>query len=119
MSAADAIALVGRYLDSVNRRDAVAALGCLSEDIAHDLPDGTREIGADALRATLAQRASQTDAQMADIVVMASLDGAHAAAEYTLRQEHEASGRRAALRAGAFFAIDDGRISRISEHVQA
>jgi steroid delta-isomerase-like uncharacterized protein len=60
--------------------------------------------------------------ELRDIVVMASPDGARAAAEFQVHGAYlaqdsglpPARGQRYALPAGAFFALRDGRISRVT-----
>jgi steroid delta-isomerase-like uncharacterized protein len=62
--------------------------------------------------------------RLADIVVMADATGTRAAAEFTVHGEYlatdeglpEARGQRYVLPAGAFYAIRDGRIARVTMH---
>ena len=62
--------------------------------------------------------------RLADIVVMTSSDGTRAAAEYVVHGEYVADdaglpparGQRYVLPGGAFFAIRDGRITRVSNY---
>lgn len=119
MSESDAIALVARYFAAFNMRDWQGAADCVSDDVAHDLPGGAREIGRDKLRLHLAQRARLADETAADIAVMIAPGGGRAAAEFTLRGSVKADGEivRQTLRAGAFFEIDDGRITRLTEYL--
>jgi steroid delta-isomerase-like uncharacterized protein len=120
----DAIALVQRYYDAFNRGDWEAMLACLTDDVAHDLNQGRREHGREAFGAFLARMQASYSEQLRKIVVMASADGLHAAAEYEVHGSYladdeglpPAHGQRYVLPGGAFFDIRDGRISRVSNY---
>lgn len=120
----DAIALIQRYYDAFNRGDWEAMLDCLTDDVAHDLNQGGREHGREAFRAFLARMNRSYREQLQKIVVMASADGLHAAAEYEVHGSYladdkglpPAHGQRYVLPGGAFFDIRDGRISRVSNY---
>jgi steroid delta-isomerase-like uncharacterized protein len=99
-------------------------LACLTDDVAHDLNQGGREHGREAFRAFLARMQASYREQLQKIVVMASADGLHAAAEYEVHGSYladdeglpPAHGQRYVLPGGAFFDIRDGRISRVSNY---
>jgi len=120
----DAIALIQRYYDAFNRGDWEAMLDCLTDDVAHDLNQGDREHGREAFRAFLARMQRSYREQLQKIVVMASADGLHAAAEYEVHGSYladdeglpPAHGQRYVLPGGAFFDLRDGRISRVSNY---
>lgn len=120
----DAVALIERYYEAFNRGDWGAMLACLTEDVAHDINQGGRETGRDAFQAFLGRMERSYREQLRDIVVMASTDGRHAAAEYVVHGEYladdeglpPARGQRYVLPGGAFFDIRDGRIARISNY---
>lgn len=120
----DAIALVQRYYDAFNRGDWEAMLACLTDDVAHDLNQGRREHGREAFGVFLARMQASYSEQLRKIVVMASADGLHAAAEYEVHGSYladdeglpPAHGQRYVLPGGAFFDIRDGRISRVSNY---
>lgn len=120
----DATALVTAYLDAFNRGDRATMLGLLAEDVAHDVNQGGREVGRDAFAAFLARMDRCYRERLADIVVMASADGTRAAAEFVVHGEYlatdeglpEARGQRYLLPAGAFFALRNGRIARVTMH---
>ena len=83
-----------------------------------------REQGREAFAAFLVRMDAHYSERLHDIVVMASPDGERAAAEYVVHGEYrvtdeglpEARGQRYVLPGGAFFAIRDGRISRVTNH---
>lgn len=118
------LALLQRYYDAFNRADWAGMLDCLSEDVAHDLNQGVREIGRPAFAAFLARMATCYREQLDPVVLMATDDGSRGAAEYVVHGQYistdeglpPASGQPYKLPGGAFFAIADGRITRVSNY---
>ncbi|MFD0724891.1 nuclear transport factor 2 family protein [Lysobacter brunescens] len=116
--------LVLAYYAAFNRGDREAMLALLSDDVAHDLNQGAREIGSDAFAAFMARMDRCYREQLRDIVVMASPDGSRAAAEYVVHGEYladdeglpPANGQTYVLPGGAFFEIRDGRIARVTNY---
>jgi steroid delta-isomerase-like uncharacterized protein len=119
-----ATTLILDYYATFNRRDWSAMLSLLTEDVAHDLNQGARETGRDAFAAFLARMDRSYREQLRDIVVMASPDGARAAAEYVVHGEYlvadeglpAAHGQRYVLPGGGFFDIRDGNIARVTNY---
>lgn len=124
MSETESRALVERYLAAFNAADHEGMLACLSEDVAHDVNEGEREIGREAFRWFLGMMARHYREELADIAVMVGEGGGRAAAEFTVRGTYlataeglpEATGQTYALPAGIFFEIDDGLISRVTTY---
>ena len=123
MSARDeALALIGRYYAAFNAGDGEAMLACLSDDVAHDINQGARQVGKAAFRAFLAHMDRCYREQLADIVIMANDDGTRAAAEFTVHGAYMADdeglpparGQTYVLPAGAFFDVAGGAITRVS-----
>lgn len=116
--------LVLAYYAAFNRGDRDAMLALLSDDVAHDLNQGAREIGRDAFAAFMARMDRCYREQLRDIVVMASPDGSRAAAEYVVHGAYltddeglpPANGQTYVLPGGAFFEIRDGRITRVTNY---
>lgn len=121
---ARAVALVQAYYEAFNRGDWPAMQALLADDVAHDLNEGPRETGKPAFAAFQQRMARSYREQLRDIVVMASADGRRVAAEYVVHGEYladdeglpPARGQRYVLPGGAFFAIADGRIARVSNY---
>src|SRR6516225_6235289 len=78
----DAISLIERYYEAFNRGDAKGMLGCLSENVRHDVNQGARRVGKKLFAEFCAHMARCYKERLADIVVMASADGGRAAAEF-------------------------------------
>ena len=73
--------LVLDYYAAFNRGDRTAMLGMLSDDVAHDVNQGAREVGREAFTAFLQRMDRCYREQLKDIVVMANGDGTRVAAE--------------------------------------
>ncbi|HWT09528.1 MAG TPA: ketosteroid isomerase-related protein [Roseomonas sp.] len=118
----DATSLIRAYLDAFNRGDRPAMLALLADDVAHDVNQGGREVGRDAFAAFLARMDRCYRERLVDIVVMAEPTGTRAAAEFVVEGAYlatdeglpPASGQTYRLPAGAFYAIRDGRIARVT-----
>lgn len=122
MTRAAAIALVSRYYAAFNAGTSEGMLVCLAEDVAHDINQGERQSGKPAFRAFLAHMDRCYRERLDDMVIMASDDGARAAAEFTVHGAYlasdeglpEARGQGYVLPALAAFEIADGLITRVS-----
>ena len=119
-----ATALVADYYDAFNRGDRDAMLALLTDDVVHDLNQGTREDGIDTFRRFMQRMDAHYREQLRDIVVMASGDGTRAAAEYVVHGTYlsdddglpPANGQTYVLPGGAFFDIRGDRIARVTNY---
>ncbi len=117
-------ALLRRYYAAFNAADWPAMLDCLTEDVVHDINQGGREIGRAAFAAFLARMERCYAEQVDDLVVMVSADGTRGGAEFTIRGRYlvadeglpPAQGQTYVLPVGAFFAIREGRIARVTNY---
>jgi len=122
MDRAQALALLTRYYAAFNAGDWEGMLDCLSDDVAHDINQGETQRGKDTFRAFLAHMERCYRERLDGIVLMASDDGLRGAAEFTVHGEYlatdeglpEADGQTYQLPAGAFFAMSDGTIDRVT-----
>lgn len=116
--------VIEAYYDAFNRGDREAMLVLLTEDVAHDVNQGGREIGKAAFRAFLARMDRCYRERLVDITVMVSADGRHAAAEFVVEGSYLATdqglpparGQTYRLPAGTFFALAQGRIARVTTY---
>lgn len=116
--------LIRSYYEAFNRGDREAMLALLTDDVAHDLNQGPREMGREAFRAFMARMDRCYAEQLRDIVVMANGDGTRAAAEYVVHGTYKAddeglpkaTGQTYVLPGGAFFDLRDGRIARVTNY---
>ena len=114
--------IISAYLSAFNRGDWPGMLALLADDVVHDINQGGAEHGKPVFAAFLDRMARCYREELRDIVIMVSADGARAAAEFQVHGEYlaqdaglpPAHGQRYALPAGAFFTVEDGRISRVT-----
>jgi steroid delta-isomerase-like uncharacterized protein len=112
------------YYDAFNRRDYEAMLALLTDDVAHDVNEGGREVGRNAFRAFLARMDRCYREEIRDLVVLTAEGGRRAASEFTVHGTYlatdeglpEARGQAYVLPAGAFFEVRDGRIARVTNY---
>jgi len=117
-------ALVLRFCAAFSRADMDGMLDCLADDVVHDVNQGERETGKGAFRAYMEQHARNYREELRDIVVMSIDDGTRAAAEFCVQGVYrhsapglpDASGQRYVLTAGVFFAINQGKIARVTPY---
>ena len=116
--------LIRSYYDAFNRGDSAAMLDHLSEDVIHDVNQGERRVGKEKFRAFNARMNHNYKEELKDIVVLVSKNGTRAAAEFNVhgiyRNSEEglptAKGQTYVLPAGTFFAVKDGKITRVTTY---
>lgn len=116
------IDLIADYYDAFNAGDWERMLAHLAEDVTHDTNQGDRQLGKTAFRAFLAHMERCYKERLEDIVIMASDDGARAAAEFVVHGQYlatdeglpEAKGQTYILPAGAFLELAKGKIVRLT-----
>ena len=117
-------ALVLRFCAAFNRGDLEGMLDCLADDVVHDVNQGERETGKSAFRAYAAEHARKYREEWRDVVVMSVDDGTRAAAEFSVHGVYqgtapgmpEAHGQRYVLTGGVFFAVNQGKIARVTPY---
>jgi steroid delta-isomerase-like uncharacterized protein len=119
-----AVSTVTAYYAAFNAEDDAGMLALLTEDVAHDINQGTREIGREAFGAFMARMRASYLETLTDIVVMAAPDGTRASAEFVVHGKYlvadeglpPARGQTYVLPAGAFFDLRDGKIARVTNY---
>ena len=114
--------ILASYYSAFNAGNSDAMLDLLANEVIHDLNEGPREIGKAVFAAFNQRMARCYREQLVDIVLMASADGRHAAAEFIVEGSYIATdeglptarGQSYRLPAGAFFELHDERITRVS-----
>lgn len=117
-----AIQLIRDYYAAFNRGDTAAMLALLTDDVVHDINQGSRETGRDAFRTFMARMDRSYRETIRDLLVMATADGSRAAAEFVVDGTYlatdeglpEARSQTYSLGAGAFFECRGGRIARVT-----
>jgi len=114
--------LIESYYAAFNSQNVEQFLSLLTEDVIHDINQGGQEIGKQAFRKFLEHMNRCYREEITELVVMTNQDGTRAAAEFVVQgcylQTDEglppAKGQSYRLPAGAFFAIREAKIARIS-----
>ncbi len=120
----ESIKIIVKYYQAFNSGDMNSFFGLLSDDVVHDVNQGKREIGKDAFRQFMACMNNNYKEQLVDIVIMATDDGSCAAAEFLVLGEYlnhdaglpKAKGQKYRLPAGAFFEIENSKITRVTNY---
>lgn len=116
--------LVRRYYDAFNRGDTAGMLALLADDVRHDVNQGGQRIGKAKLKEFCDHMSRCYSERLENMVIMASEDGKRAAAEFVVHGRYTtsdeglppATGQAYILPAGAFLAIDKGRITRVTTY---
>jgi len=114
--------LIRAYYDRFNAGDTEGFLALLTDDVAHDISQGGREVGKEVFRRFLDHMNHCYREKVRDLVVMTDATGTRAAAEFMLDGTYLATdgdlpparGQNYVLRVGAFFEVRGGKIARIS-----
>ncbi|WP_113447048.1 ketosteroid isomerase-related protein [Rhizobium cremeum] len=121
MTAADTIRA---YYDAFNVQDMERFLSLLTDDVAHDINQGDRQIGKETFAKFMDHMNRCYKEELTDMVIMVNADGTRGAAEFIVNGTYlatdeglpEAKGQTYKLPAGAFFELKDGKVARISNY---
>lgn len=116
--------LIRRYYAAFNARDWAGMVSCLADDVVHDVNQGGRHTGKGHFSNFLAHMDRCYREELRDVVILSSVDGARAAAEFTVHGKYlatdeglpPAKGQTYVLPAGAFFEVSNGKITRVTTH---
>jgi steroid delta-isomerase-like uncharacterized protein len=116
--------LIKDYYAAFNAGDETGFMALLTDDVAHDINQGEREIGKPAFAAFWSRMSRCYKETITDIVILTEQSGQRAAAEFVVHGEYlvadeglpPAHGQKYVLPAGAFFTIRDGKVARISNY---
>jgi steroid delta-isomerase-like uncharacterized protein len=119
---AETLKLLRKYYDFFNAGQFDEMLSLLTENVVHDINQGSSEQGIEAFR-TFSQRMERCYREtLTDLQLFANDDGTRAAAEFVVHGTYlctdeglpEASGQTYSLPAGAFFDVSKGLITRVT-----
>ncbi len=116
--------LIQKYYTAFNSSDVQGMLDCLTEDVVHEMNQGKTQIGKTAFQKFLDHMNECYKETLTDIVIMPSSNGDRAAAEFLVLGKYlktdgtlpPASGQEYKIKAGTFFEIRDGKISRVTTY---
>lgn len=116
--------LIKQYYDAFNQQDMKTFLSCLSGNVIHDINQGGCQNGKDAFSKFM-DHMNQCYKEIAtDLVIMVNEDGSRAAAEFIIEGTYlatdnglpEAKQQHYRLPVGAFFSIENNKISRVTNY---
>lgn len=124
MSATETLAVIARYYEAFNKGDINGMLACVTDDVVHDVNQGERRTGKSRFHAFCARMSHHYIEELRGIVVMASVEGNRAAAEFNVHGTYlvseeglpPANGQKYVLPAGTFFAVRGGLIERVTTY---
>ncbi|MEL6298805.1 MAG: ketosteroid isomerase-related protein [Pseudomonadota bacterium] len=117
--------LIQRYYDAFNAGDTDAMLALVSDTIIHDVNQGgERRIGKERFQAFNARMTYHYEEALSDLVIFVNDDGTRAAAEFNVNGTYRmtedglppARDQTYQLPAGTFFAVADGKITRVTTY---
>ena len=116
--------LLRRYYDAFNAGDTATFLNLLTDDVAHDVNEGQREIGREAFARFMDRMNASYRERITNLAFMSSEDGSRGGTEYVVEGTYletdaglpEANGQTYRLPGGAFFEIREGKIARVTNY---
>lgn len=116
--------LITEYYKNFNAKNYEGMLGLLTEDVVHDINQGSRMEGKDKFRSFLKRMDELYDENLTDIAIMTDESGKRASAEFICNGTYkstdeglpQARGQKYRIPVGCFFEVDNGKIKRVSNH---
>jgi steroid delta-isomerase-like uncharacterized protein len=116
--------IIQSYFDAFNAGDIDAMLSLVSDDVAHHVNQGPIRQGKAAFAEFCKHMSQSYKERLDDIVILPNEDGTRVAAEFVVHGSYlrtdpglpEAKGQTYTLPAGSFFALWDGKITRITTY---
>ncbi len=124
MAAPETVALIERYYAAFNDGDSEGMLACLSEDVAHDVNQGSRRSGKGAFREFTKHMERCYAEQLENMTIMATrrrhARGGRVPGAGNLHRDRRrpaaGRGQTYTLPAGTFFEVRDGLIARVTTY---
>lgn len=119
--------LIEAYYAAFNAGDVGGMLACVADDLAHEVNQGKVRRGKAAFQEFCTDMNAHYRERLSDIVIMVAPGGARASAEFIVDEQYlktsagspRAHGQRYRLRAGTFFEIAGGKITRVTTYYNA
>ena len=119
-----ALDVVQQYYAYFNNRNWEGMLSCLDPQVQHDANQGDTQTGLDAYRQFLQHMDECYQETLTDLVFMADATGTRIACEFVVNGIYKktdgtlppATGQTYTLPAGAFLAVFDGKIRRVTTY---
>jgi steroid delta-isomerase-like uncharacterized protein len=118
------VQMIEAYYRAFNARDYVGMLALVADEVMHDINQGPREVGSDEFAVFLKRMDERYSEQITDLTVLSDARGERFAAEFTVTGKYlladpgfpAAHGQKYELPAGAFFEVEDERITRVTTY---
>lgn len=116
--------VIERYFDLFNKGDAEGMLALIDEHIVHEINQGKIQKGKNKFRDFLNHMNDCYKEELIDIVIMDAQNKINFSAEFIVQGIYlktdgslpEARKQKYSIRAGSFFEIRDGKISRVTTY---
>ena len=116
--------LIAQYYAAFNKQDMKTFFDLLTDDVAHDINQGKREVGKEAFKKFMEHMNHCYQEKIVDLVIFTEESGKQAAAEFVVEGCYiktdqglpEAKNQRYALPVGAFFEIRQQKIARVTNY---
>lgn len=120
----DTLLLIQNYYDAFNEKDLKKFLNLLSDDVIHDINQGPSEIGKPAFEHFMQRMNEKYHETIHDLVILTSNDGHYASAKFHVSGNYiksdegfpPATGQPYLLSAGAFFEVENKKITRVTNY---
>lgn len=116
--------LINNYYAAFNDGDMPKFFALMTDDIAHDVNQGHREVGKAAFMKFMERMNHSYKEHISHLEIMTNNEGTRAAAEFIVSGTYlatdqglpEATGQTYSLPCGAFFDIREGKIARVTNY---
>lgn len=116
--------IIENYYRAFNEKRFSDMLALLHTDVVHDINQGERQKGKATFTKFMEGMNRHYDENLTHMVVMASADGKRASAEFICNGTYlttaeglpPAKGQKYSLPVGAFFDVQDGQITRVTNY---
>jgi len=124
MKREETVKLIREYYHAFNTGDMKTFFDLMSTDIEHDINQGKRELGKEKFHHFMERMNKCYREKITDLVIFASDSGDRAATEFMVEGTYLATDQglppahhqQYKLPGGAFFAIKEGKISRVTNY---
>lgn len=122
MNRQNTLDLIAAYYTAFNAGDGAGMLALVTDKVEHRVNEGQTRWGREAFAEFCGHMGVSYREELRDITLFASEDGTRAAAEFIVHGTYlqtdpglpQAKGQTYVLPAGSFFAIEDGKIARVT-----
>jgi len=116
--------LINEYYDAFNQQDMKTFINCLSDDVVHDINQGSSQTGKEVFSKFMDHMNHCYKEKVVDLTIMMNEDGAHAAAKFIIEGIYiatdkglpEANNQHYRLPVGAFFSIKNNKITQVTNY---